>query len=67
MTLRRFAACLLLICLVAPAAQAMELGEPWAWLPEWLLDFVDQVRDSLGAEKPANTSESTGPYSVPTG
>ncbi len=67
MTSRRIAAFLLLICLVAPAAQAADLGEPMSWLPQWFLDFVERIHDSLGAENPTNTSQGVGPWSVPTG
>ena len=67
MTLRRIAAVLLLVCLLAPAAQAGELGEPFSWLPQWLLDFVEQIRDSLGLEVPANARQNTGAETVPTG
>ncbi len=67
MTLRRIAALLLLICLVAPAAQAADLGELRSWFPQWLLEFVENIRDSLGAEIPVSTSQPSGPYSIPTG
>ncbi len=62
MTLRRIAA-LLLICWMAPAAWAADFG-------------VEPIRDTLGAENPANTSQNmgletvptdVGPWSVPTG
>lgn len=67
MTLRRIATFFLLVCLLAPAAQAAELGEPFSWLPQWLLDLVEGIRDSLGSENPANANQRLGPGTVPTG
>ncbi len=66
MTLRRIALFLLLTCLLAPAAQAAGI-EPYGWLPQWALDLVELIRDSLGAEIPANPGLNVGPWSVPTG
>ena len=67
MTLRRIATFFLLLCLLAPAAQAAELGDPFSWLPQWFLDLVEQLCDSLGAENPANATQGIGPETVPTG
>ena len=67
MTVRRTAIFFLLLCLLAPAAQAMDLGEPFSRLPQWILDFVEWIRDSLGAENPANETRNLGPIVTPTG
>ena len=67
MTSRRAIAFFVLVCLLAPAAQASELGEPYTWLPEWLLEFVEWICDNLGAEFPTNTTQGIGPETVPIG
>lgn len=67
MTLRRIATFFLLVCLLAPAAQAAELGDPFPWLPQWFLDLVERIRDSLDSENPANAKQRLGPGTVPTG
>lgn len=67
MTTRRTAALLLLVCLLAPTAYAGELMMSAGWLPDWLLDLIQLIRDSLGSDIPANTSEKTAPYIVPIG
>ena len=67
MTLRRIATLFLLRCLPAPTTRAKELGDPFMCLPQGLLDLVEQIRYSLGAENPANTTGFVYPVVVPTG
>ncbi len=64
---RRAATLFALLCLLAPAAQGMELVEPATWLPHWFLDLVEWIRDSLGSENPVNAKGNVGPYIDPTG
>ncbi len=67
MTIRRVTVFCLLACLLAPAAQAADLGEPSSRLPEWVLDSVQPIRDSIGSESPDKTSQNVAPIVTPTG
>lgn len=67
MTSRRIAAFLLLVCLLAPAAQARDLEETFSWLPQWLLNLIGQIHDTLATEIPTNATDHAVPVVPPTG
>lgn len=67
MVASRATAILLIACLLAPVAQAGELGGRISWLPDWVVDLFEKLRDSLSQEFPTNTSQNIGPEMVPTG
>ena len=60
-------ACVLLICLVAPMAQAGTIAESLSWFPRLLVDFAEWICDNLSPEYPTNTTQSALPWTVPTG